>query len=106
VTSQTKLVAANAVYFKGSWSTQFDPKNTQDGPFTLADGTSAQVPTMTRPGTSLLIGSDSDVRALELGYDPLPRSCGRSEGPRVLLEKDPLPASASLAIAGDAGLPA
>jgi serpin B len=34
----TEFVIANAVYFKGSWATAFDPARTQQRPFRLAGG--------------------------------------------------------------------
>lgn len=50
VTDQTRLVLTDAVWFKGSWTEPFDPKATQDAPFTLASGEAVQVPTMRRTG--------------------------------------------------------
>jgi len=38
----------NAAYFKGQWRTKFDSSKTQDGPFHLADGSTATVPMMER----------------------------------------------------------
>jgi serpin B len=46
VTSQTQLVLADAVYFKGTWENGFDPGNTSPRSFILSDGTQASVPTM------------------------------------------------------------
>jgi serpin B len=46
ITPNTKIVLANAVYFKGQWATQFDPKRTRDAKFHLADDRSVQVPMM------------------------------------------------------------
>ena len=37
----------NAIYFKGSWTQQFDPSLTHDGPFTLRGGAAVQAPLMT-----------------------------------------------------------
>jgi len=48
----------NAIYFKGNWTQQFDKARTQPRPFRLADGTSADVPTMT-------YGSKETVRHAE-----------------------------------------
>ena len=39
-------VIANAIYFKGQWSTAFDPNQTAPAPFTLVDGTEVSVPMM------------------------------------------------------------
>ena len=44
------LFLINAIYFKGSWQTEFDPAHTRDGTFYLATGTEKQVPLMTRSG--------------------------------------------------------
>ena len=42
------LFLINAIYFKGTWQTKFDPSHTRDGTFYLATGTEKQVPMMTR----------------------------------------------------------
>ncbi|MCC5953774.1 MAG: serpin family protein [Acidimicrobiia bacterium] len=42
----TRLVLANAVYFKAPWLSPFEEAATADRPFTLADGTTVDVPTM------------------------------------------------------------
>ena len=42
------LFLINAIYFKGSWQTEFDPSNTRDGMFHLVDGSNKQVPMMFR----------------------------------------------------------
>ena len=44
-------VIANVIYFKGQWSTQFDPSQTAPAPFTLVDGTQVQVPMMHQSAT-------------------------------------------------------
>jgi serpin B len=46
ITVLTRMVLANAIYFKGDWQVRFDKKLTQDAPFTRADGTKANVPLM------------------------------------------------------------
>jgi serpin B len=46
----TRMVLTNAIYFKGKWENQFDPKRTRDGDFTLADGTKIKTPMMHREG--------------------------------------------------------
>lgn len=47
VNNSTRLVFANAVYFKGAWSEKFDPSKTKDSDFHLLDGSKVQVPFMT-----------------------------------------------------------
>ncbi|HEX2094096.1 MAG TPA: serpin family protein [Longimicrobiaceae bacterium] len=41
----------NAIYFKGSWTQQFDPRRTRDAPFTGADGSRRTVKMMHRRGS-------------------------------------------------------
>lgn len=67
VTSNTTMVLANAVYFKGTWVAQFDPKKTRDGAFQCDDNTVVQVPMM---HTSAKVGYArvDGVTAVELPY--------------------------------------
>ncbi|MCY3744217.1 MAG: serpin family protein [Candidatus Poribacteria bacterium] len=44
------LFLINAIYFKGTWQTEFDPSHTRDGIFHLATGAEKQIPMMTRTG--------------------------------------------------------
>jgi serpin B len=44
-------VIANVIYFKGQWSTEFDPSQTAPAPFTLMDGTQVSVPMMHQSAT-------------------------------------------------------
>lgn len=46
----TLAMLLNTVYFNGAWQSPFDPKDTQDGKFTLGDQTTKQVPMMRRSG--------------------------------------------------------
>jgi serpin B len=46
ITSMTRLVLANAIYFYGAWLTPFSPDSTSDEPFYLLDGTSVTAPFM------------------------------------------------------------
>jgi serpin B len=50
ITRSQRMVLANAIYFKGQWQDQFDPKQTRPLPFTLADGAKVDVPMMHREG--------------------------------------------------------
>jgi len=47
VNSQTRLVFANALYFKGAWIEKFDALKTEDYDFHLLNGSSVKVPFMT-----------------------------------------------------------
>jgi serpin B len=49
VTPDEVMFLINAVYFKGAWQVQFDPKSTSNGTFLAADGTQQSVPFMHRP---------------------------------------------------------
>ncbi|KHF36866.1 Serpin (serine protease inhibitor) [Paenibacillus sp. P1XP2] len=49
-TPDTLAILLNTVYFNGAWQSPFDPKDTQDGKFTLGDQTTKQVPMMRRSG--------------------------------------------------------
>ncbi|CAB4725995.1 MAG: serpin family protein [Actinobacteria bacterium] len=44
--SDSRLVLVNALYFKARWATTFEKLSTEDGDFTLADGTTVRVPMM------------------------------------------------------------
>ncbi|KAK6938734.1 Serpin domain [Dillenia turbinata] len=47
VNSSTRLVFANAIYFKGAWNEKFDESATKEHDFYLLNGSSVQVPYMT-----------------------------------------------------------
>jgi serpin B len=67
VTPDTRLVLTNAVYFKASWKTTFEKNLTQNGAFSLLDGTTAQVPMMTQT-ESLRFAEVNGTQAIELPY--------------------------------------
>jgi len=48
--SDTRMLLANAIYFKGSWEQKFDLKTTERRPFHLADGGQKKVPMMRASG--------------------------------------------------------
>lgn len=68
ITEDTRLVLANAVYFKGQWKEKFDPDKTRDGDFTLIDGTVVQVPMMTRINKKVRFGAGDGFAIIELPY--------------------------------------
>jgi len=46
VTTDTRLVLVNAIWFKANWSEKFSPEMTAPAPFTLLDGSNVTVPLM------------------------------------------------------------
>jgi serpin B len=67
LTALTRLVLVNAIYFKGAWSSPFDPRATRDEPFHRLDDASVQAPFMRQTGPYRLI-EDHDAQAIELPY--------------------------------------
>jgi serpin B len=68
LSNMTRLVLTNAIYFKGAWSNQFEEKDTKDGSFTLADGSSKNVPFMHGNFTLSALVSDK-IHAISLPYE-------------------------------------
>jgi len=69
VTDATKLVLANAVYFKGKWEHEFRKRSTRPDDFFLASGGSVKVPMMyQKRELSYAALTDQGVRLLELPY--------------------------------------
>ena len=65
----TVLFLINAIYFKGTWQTEFDPSNTRDGTFYLATGGEKQVPMMSRSGDYLYYEDyEENLQAISLPY--------------------------------------
>lgn len=65
----TRLVLANAIYFKAAWENSFDPASTQNGTFYLPDGSSASVAMMSSSReASYLYTQGSDYQAIGLPY--------------------------------------
>lgn len=57
----------NAIYFKGAWSTKFDPAKTRDGDFRRPDGSTVRVPMMNMHGAIRYAASER-YSAVELPY--------------------------------------
>ena len=68
VNSATRLVLANAVYFKAAWHLPFDKDDTSPLPFHLLDGREVDVPMMRRLGKFGYARGDG-VQAVELLYE-------------------------------------
>jgi serpin B len=67
ITPETVMVLVNAIFFKASWDTPFEPEATQDADFHLLDGTTAPVPMM-RQGLGAMAGAGEGWQAVELPY--------------------------------------
>ena len=92
ITAVTRMVLANAIYFKGNWQYPFDKKATHDAPFTRPDNSKVNVPLMHRTGefgyAREHVGgrSGGTVQFLELPYS------GRELSMLVLLPEEPFTA--------------
>ncbi|KAL3617782.1 hypothetical protein CASFOL_038103 [Castilleja foliolosa] len=67
VKSSTRVILANAVYFKGAWSEKFNPSLTKDRHFFLLNGSSVHVPFMTSRKDQYIRSFD-DFKVLSLPY--------------------------------------
>ncbi len=64
----TRLVLANAVYFKATWLYPFEEQATKDEPFTLLDGRRATVPMMTQTMDPVPYAEGKGYQAIVLPY--------------------------------------
>ena len=67
VDSLTRLVLANAIYFKGTWAVPFRAGETRPLPFHLSASSEAQVPLMHHTDNVRYM-EDNDMQAVELPY--------------------------------------
>jgi serpin B len=65
--SLTRMVLTNAIYFKGKWALQFDPKMTLDGDFWTSATDKVKTPLMTERGDFNYVENDT-LQAVELPY--------------------------------------
>ncbi|MCX7795395.1 MAG: serpin family protein [bacterium] len=63
----TRLILTNAIYFKGKWESQFDPKNTKNMPFYVSENVKIETPTMYQKAR-FNYGEDEEVQILEIPY--------------------------------------
>jgi len=69
INSLTRLVLANAIYFKADWLHPFEKDNTRDMPFNLLNGDEVNLPMMSFSGSeSLPYTSGDGFQAVELPY--------------------------------------
>ena len=67
LSSRTRLVLTNAIYFKGTWQTQFDPAQTKEEAFHLSAAKHAKAPMMHREGGFNYFDGGT-FQALEIPY--------------------------------------
>lgn len=63
----TRLVLANAIYFKADWETPFEAEVTRPAPFTRLDGSQVEAPTMARRASTGYAAGEG-YEAIELYY--------------------------------------
>ena len=68
ISSLTRLVLTNAIYFNAAWEYPFDENATHDGPFYLLDGTEVTVPMMGQT-ESFRYAEGDGYQVVELPYD-------------------------------------
>lgn len=68
VDSDTRLVLVNAIYFKASWATKFDPEGTAEASFTKIDGTKVPVSMMSTRAVSRPYLREGGFEAVEMPY--------------------------------------
>jgi serpin B len=64
----TRLVLTNAIYFNAAWANPFQEEATQDGAFTLLDGSQSTVPMMHQT-EAFAYAKAKGYQAVELPYD-------------------------------------
>jgi len=67
ISSVTRLVILNAIYFKGDWGSCFDRKNTVQEPFYISSNNSVKVPLMNQENV-FRYGELDNLQVLELPY--------------------------------------
>jgi serpin B len=66
--ANTDIVLTNAIYFKGEWTTRFDPDRTAEGEFVLADGSRKKMQMMSGEKIPLKSLSEKAFQAVSLPY--------------------------------------
>jgi len=68
LTTNTRLVLTNAVYFKANWVNEFLVANTTSAPFTNLDGSIVEIPLMRNQATTNYYEVAGQYQAIELPY--------------------------------------
>jgi serpin B len=66
--ANTRIVLANAIYFKALWASKFEKNNTRPEDFTLASGQKIPAPTMYQRG-DFWLQEEEGLQVLQLPYD-------------------------------------
>lgn len=82
ISTDTRLVLTNAIYFKGDWLYKFDKNKTNDQKFHLADGTTQKTPFMNYEGAFTMY-SNGEYKMIQLPYR------GEKHSMVVVLPNDP-----------------
>jgi serpin B len=82
LTSLTRLVLTNAIYFLGAWQEQFNSDITRPGPFTVEPGTTVEVPFMFQK-ERFWYAEYETLQVLEMRYK------GGNLGMAVILPREP-----------------
>lgn len=67
ITPETRAVLTNAIYFNASWKNPFQKTNTENGEFSLLDGSKVSVPMMSQT-TPYKYTEGTDYQAVKLPY--------------------------------------
>lgn len=74
ITSLTRLVLTNAIYFKANWFYPFDPGNTRPANFTLPDGSTCSVDMMNQQCDTLYKEVPGQYQMVRLSYQGTKRN--------------------------------
>jgi serpin B len=87
IDSETRLVITNAIYFKGTWATQFKKENTAEDNFRVSPTTTVRVPMMKRTDASAKYWYAETATVQVLGM-PYAHQGGRELSMLVILPRD------------------